>query len=296
MFRSGYIAIVGLPNVGKSTFLNQVLGEKVAIVTPKPQTTRHRILGILHRPEAQLVFLDTPGIHTSKKLLNEKIVEVALATLADADVVLHMVEPIERDPALDAKIQKLAREKGKTYAVLINKVDQINKESLLPRIAAIQENYQPDAIIPISALKGESCKDVVRWLEQHLPEGPPYFPEDMYTDHSQRFLCEETIREKAMKFLHQEIPYGMAAQVETFTEEKKLVKIQAALIVARDSHKGMVIGAGGKMIKKIGKLAREDLEAALGKKVYLELFVKVVEGWTERESRLKEFGIQPPEN
>jgi GTP-binding protein Era len=270
-----------------------LLGEKLSIVTPKPQTTRHRILGILHRPHSQILFLDTPGIHDPKKLLNEKMVEAALSTLQDADVVCHMIFP---SPVLNEEDQILAqkiRETGKPHLVLINQVDTVPKDRLLPLIGQVQQHWAPKEIIPISALKGEGCEVLPGLIESLLPEGPAYYPVDQLTERDMRFLSEEIVREKAMTFLHQEIPYGLTAQVETFSEEGKIAKINIAIIVERENHKGMVIGAGGKMIKRIGTEARRDLEKWLGKQVHLELFVKVVEGWSRDPRRLKEFGIMP---
>jgi GTPase len=293
MFRSGYVAILGVPNVGKSTLLNQLLGEKLSIVTPKPQTTRHRILGILHRPHSQILFLDTPGVHDPKKLLNERMVEAALSTLQDADVICHMIFPHphlkEEDQVLAHKIQAT----GKPYLLLINQVDTIPKETLLPLIGKLQQHWQPKEIIPISAKTGENCQTLPKIIENLLPEGPAYYPKDQLTEHNMRFIAEELVREKAMTYLHQEIPYGLTAQVETFSEAGKTAKIHIAIIVERENHKGMVIGAKGQMIKRIGTLARADLEKWLGKKVHLELFVKVVEGWSKDPNRLKEYGITP---
>jgi GTP-binding protein Era len=293
MFRSGYVAILGVPNVGKSTLLNQLLGEKLSIVTPKPQTTRHRILGILNRPHSQILFLDTPGIHDPKKLLNEKMVEAALSSLQDADVICHMIFPQSHLKEEDQELAQKIRETGKPYLLLINQVDTITKEGLLPLIGKLQQHWGPKEIIPISAKTGEGCDVLPKLIESLLPEGPAYYPTDQLTERDMRFLSEEIVREKAMTFLHQEIPYGLTTHVETFEEQDKLAKIHMAIIVERENHKGMVIGAGGRMIKRIGTLARQDLEKWLGKKVHLELFVKVVEGWSKDPRRLKEYGITP---
>lgn len=291
MFHSGYVAIVGIPNVGKSTLLNALLGEKLSIVTDKPQTTRHRILGILNRKGAQILFLDTPGIHASDKLLNEKIVETALQAMGDADVILHLIPPKAKFSDEDRRIARHAKDTGKPYLVLINKIDQVGKESLLPLIQKVQEELAPEEIVPISALKNDGLARVVDLLVARLPEGPAYYPEDQYTEHDLRFLSAEIVREKVMQLLYQELPYSVATQVEEFKEEGDIPRIHVAIVVEKDSQKGIVIGNKGAMIKKIGQLARKDIEAMVGKQVYLELFVKVVENWTKSERRLKELGI-----
>ncbi|HKY64111.1 MAG TPA: GTPase Era [bacterium] len=291
MFHSGYIAIVGVPNVGKSTLLNALLGEKLSIVTDKPQTTRHRILGILNRPKAQLLFLDTPGIHSSAKLLNETIVDTALQAMGDADVVLHLVNPKPELNEADQKIAARAKDLGKPHLVVINKVDRVAKEALLPLIQKIQEEWSPQEIIPVSALQRDGLEIVVKAIVARLPEGPAYYPTDIYTEHDLRFLSAEIVREKAMDLLHQELPYSLATQTEAFDESGKIPHINVALIVEKDSQKGIVIGAKGAMIKRIGELARPDIEAMVGKKVFLELFVKVVDDWTKSQHRLRELGI-----
>ena len=291
MFHSGYVAIVGVPNVGKSTLLNALLGEKLSIVTDKPQTTRHRILGILNRPKAQMLFLDTPGIHSSNKLLNETIVDTALQAMGDADIVLHLVPPKTNLSETDQKIAARAKELGKPHLVVINKVDQVAKEALLPLIQKIQETWAPEEIIPVSALNRDGMELIVKAIVARLPEGPAYYPTDIYTEHDLRFLSAEIVREKAMDLLYQEIPYSLATQTEAFDESGKIPHINVALIVEKDSQKGIVIGNKGAMIKKIGELARPEIEAMVGQKVYLELFVKVVDDWSKSQHRLKELGI-----
>jgi GTP-binding protein Era len=291
MFHSGYVAIVGVPNVGKSTLLNALLGEKLSIVTDKPQTTRHRILGILNRPKAQLLFLDTPGIHTTDKLLNETIVDTAMQAMGDADIILHLVSPKPNLSETDQKIAARAKEMGKPHIVAINKVDLVTKESLLPLIQRIQEEWAPEEIIPVSALNRDGLEVIVKALVSRLPEGPAYYPTDIYTEHDLRFLSAEIVREKAMDLLYQELPYSLATQTEAFDESGKIPHINVALIVEKDSQKGIVIGAKGSMIKRIGELARPDIEAMVGKKVFLELFVKVVDDWSKSQHRLRELGI-----
>ncbi len=291
MFQSGYVAIVGVPNVGKSTLLNALLGEKLSIVTDKPQTTRHRILGILNRKNAQVLFLDTPGMHRSEKLLNETIVETAMQAMSDADVVLHLLPPKAKFTEADRRIAQHAKDTGKPYLVLINKIDQVDKESLLPLIQKVQEAFFPQEIIPVSALHDDGLARVVKAIVERLPEGPAYYPTDLYTEHDMRFLSAEMVREKVMQLLYEELPYSVATQVEEFKEEGEIPHIHVAIIVEKDSQKGIVIGNKGAMIKKIGQLARKDIEAMVGKQVYLELFVKVIENWTKSERQLKELGI-----
>ncbi len=290
-FHSGYVTILGVPNVGKSTLINALIGEKISIVTNKPQTTRHRILGIMNRPGAQVLFLDTPGIHQPGKLLNEKIVETALRTVEDADVVLHLIFPKKNLSTLDREIAAKVQNTRKPYLVLINKIDETSKDQILPVIDAVQNELKPAEIIPISALTGDGVSRVIEAIIPHLPEGPAYYPKDVYTEHDLRFLTAEIVREKAMHLLQQELPYSLTTQVEAFHEEEKLDRIHVSIIVEKASQKGIVIGAKGSMIKKIGELARKEIQTLVGKKVYLELFVKVVDNWTKKEQKLKEFGI-----
>lgn len=291
MFQSGYVALVGVPNVGKSTLINQLIGQKLAIVSPKPQTTRHRILGILHRPNAQVLFLDTPGIHSHKKILNRRISAKAEEALQDADVAVHLIEPRLPLKVADQRIAERIRQRGIPHLVVINKVDQVAKPALLPLMAEVARQWQPDEVIPLSALKGEGSEILIGEVAKRLPEGPAFFPEDQYTDQTVRFLCEELLREKAFALLHEEIPYGLTSVIEKFDERDGRVHIHGVLVVERESHKAIVVGAGGRMIKEIGTRARTDMEAMLGKKVFLELFVKVVQGWSGDPKRLNEYGI-----
>ena len=292
MFRSGYVTILGEPNVGKSTLINALIGEKLAIVSHKPQTTRHRILGILNRPSAQILFLDTPGIHSSTKRLNELMVESALRTLGDADVILHLILPSSAISEPNREIASRCKQTRKPYFVLINKVDQVAKEALLPLMQKVQTELQPHEIIPISALQGDGVPGLIEQVEKRLPEGPAYYPQDIYTEHDTRFLCAELVREKATRLLHQELPYALMTQVEAYEEGEKLDRIHIAIIVEKPSQKAMVIGAKGQMIKKIGEQARVEIQKMLGKKIYLELFVKVEEKWTQKEDKLKELGLK----
>jgi len=292
-FRSGTIAIVGRPNVGKSTLLNQILGEKVAIVSPKPQTTRNRVTGIRTSESSQMVFLDTPGIHQARSLLNRRMVDVALATLHEVDCVLWLLAAQERIGPEDERIAETLAAVANPVLVLLNKIDLISKGKLLPLIQRCSEMLPGKEIVPISALKGDNLPLVLELIEKGLPEGPKLFPEGEYTDQSERFLASEIIREKIFLLTREEIPYGVAVTIDEFTEkeEKNLIVIKATVHTDRDSHKGILIGKRGAMLKEIGSKAREELEALLGCKIFLELFIRVDEGWTRDPNALREMGL-----
>jgi GTPase len=292
-FRSGYIAIVGRPNVGKSTLLNQLLGEKVAIVTPKPQTTRNRITGIRTSAQSQIVFIDTPGIHQARSLMNRRMVEIALQTLHEVDGVLWLLDARGR---IGPEEERIARNLGglKTPSLmLLNKIDLVAKGKLLPLMQRCSELLPAMEIVPISALKGEGVPAIVKIVERWLPEGPQYFPEGDFTDQTERFVAAEIIREKIFLLTHEEIPYGVAVTIDKFTEkeEKNLIVIEATIVTDRESHKPILIGKRGSMLKEVGQRAREELEALLGCRIFLELFVKVDRGWTHDPSALTEMGL-----
>jgi GTP-binding protein Era len=292
-FRSGFVAIVGRPNVGKSTLLNQLLGEKVAIVTPKPQTTRNQIRGIRTAPGSQVIFLDTPGIHRARSLINQRMVEVAERTLREVDLTLWLVDATKGLVGEDEDITRLLEESGKGALVLLNKIDLVSKSKLLPLMDRIASLLPGREIVPISALKGENLPLLVDLIVKSLPEGPRYYPEDEVTDQTERFIAAEMIREKIFFLTREEIPYGVAVVIEEFSEkpEKDLVVIKAAIHSERESHKPILIGKKGAMLKKIGTQARKELEGLLGCKVYLELFVKVDRGWTQDPKAMKDFGL-----
>ncbi|MDZ4343090.1 MAG: GTPase Era [Candidatus Binatia bacterium] len=292
-FRSGTIAIVGRPNVGKSTLLNQILGEKVAIVSPKPQTTRNRVTGIRTSESSQMVFLDTPGIHQARSLINRRMVDVALATLHEVDCVLWLLAAQERIGPEDERIAETLAAVANPVLVLLNKIDLVSKGKLLPLIQRCSEMLPGKEIVPISALKGDNLPLVLELIENGLPEGPKLFPEGEYTDQSERFLASEIIREKIFLLTREEIPYGVAVTIDEFTEkeEKNLIVINATVHTDRDSHKGILIGKRGAMLKEIGTKAREELEALLGCKIFLELFIRVDEGWTRDPNALREMGL-----
>ncbi len=292
-FRSGYIAIVGRPNVGKSTLLNQLLGEKVAIVSPKPQTTRNRITGIKTTASSQVVFLDTPGIHRARSLMHRRMVDIALATLHEVDGVLWLLDAHERIGPEDERIAETLRGVKNPVLTLLNKIDLVSKGKLLPLIQRCSELLPDKEIVPISALKGDNLPLLLELIEKGLPEGPKFFPEGEFTDQSERFIAAEFIREKIFLLTREEIPYGTGVSIDEFTEkeEKHLIVIKATIHTERDSHKPILIGKRGAMLKEIGTKAREELEALLGCKIFLELFIRVDRGWTQDPNALTELGL-----
>jgi GTP-binding protein Era len=302
-FRAGFVAIVGRPNVGKSTLLNRVLGEHVAIVTPRPQTTRTRILGVWNGEGAQLALFDTPGLHRAKGALNRRMVEVALSTLREVDVVLMLVEAgtgpggrVEVGEATRWAIEEVARS-GRPAILGVNKMDRAPRPTLLPVIEAYRGLHAWDEIVPFSALTGDNVDALLDALVKHVPESEaPLFPPDVMTDQAERQIAAEYVREQLMLQTRQEIPYAAAVEIEEFDETGRrehggLVRIAALISVERDSQKAIVIGKRGAMLKAIGTRARERLERLLGCKVFLSMKVKVDEGWTERASSLKRLGI-----
>jgi len=294
LFKSGFVGIIGKPNVGKSTLLNHIIGEKVAITTYKPQTTRNRIMGIKNTDRGQIIFLDTPGIHKAKTPLNKYMVKEAVSTFADVDILLFIVEanaPFGED---DSIIIKSLQNIQVPVILLINKIDLVEKDKLLPLIDELRQLYPFKEIIPLSALKGYSVDTLLDVIWNILPEGPEYFPDDMFTDSSERFLAAEIIREKVMLLTHQEIPYSTAVLLESFKEDerKNLIHMRATINVEKNSQKGIIIGKKGSMLKEIGTQARLEMEKFFGTKIYLELFVKVKKDWTRNERTLKEFGYR----
>jgi GTP-binding protein Era len=291
-FKSGFVAIVGPPNVGKSTLLNRMLGQKISITSKKPQTTRNRIVGILDRPRAQMVFLDTPGVHRAGKALNQRIVDVALAALADVDLILLMTDAASPDTdAEQLLIKKLASHK--TPAILaLNKIDRMDKAELLSRIDLWSRRHAFQALVPVSALQGTQVEELIQSMEAALPPGPPMYPTGSLTDMPERFIAAEMIREKAFRLTGEEIPYSVAVTVETFKEEKggRLIRIHATLHVERDSQKGIIIGKNGRKLKEIGQAARLEIERMVGAQVFLKLFVRVQKNWSSDTKALRRFG------
>jgi GTP-binding protein Era len=291
--RAGFVSIVGRPNVGKSTLLNAVLGRKIAAVTPKPQTTRRRLLGIKTLPTAQILFVDTPGIHKASDLMNERMVERALQSVAEADAVLWMVDARHGLNAGDREIAALLPGPPKPVVVAVNKIDGRPKATLLPLMAEIASLVPDRAIVPISARSGENIDRLLEAIVAALPEGPRYYPPDELTDEPERAIAAEIVREKAMMETRDEIPYAVAVTVDAFEEkpEKGLVVITATIHVARESQKPILIGQRGSRLKAIGQAARIELEALLDTRVFLELFVRVQADWTKHVARLREFGL-----
>ena len=287
-FRSGFVALIGRPNAGKSTLVNRLVGQKIAIVTSKPQTTRNRIQGIVSKPQGQIVFIDTPGLHEGKSALGRQMMQEVAAALEGIDVLLLMVDASRMQPhADDLLLEKAQRFRGQTILAL-NKVDRLPKPKLLPLIEAFAKAFAFAAIVPISALKGDGCDELLQEILKQLPEGEPYFPEDQVTDQPERFLAAEIIREKAIQVMYHEVPYALAVVVEKFEETPKLLRIEATMNVERGSQKKILIGHKGGMLKKIGTEARKELETILGAKIYLGLFVKVVSDWREDPQRVRE--------
>jgi len=292
-FRAGYIAIIGRPNVGKSTLLNKILGEKVAIVSPRPQTTRNRITGIRTTESSQIVFLDTPGIHQSHSLINRRLVDVALQTLDEVDGVIWLLDAHDKIKQEEERIAETLCGVDTPVLILINKIDLVSKGKLLPLMERCAQLLPGKEIVPVSALIGDGVDILLDIVEKWLPEGEPFFTDGEYTDQTERFLASEIIREKVFNLTRQEIPYGVAVTIDDFTEkdEKNLIVIAATIHTERDSHKGILIGKRGAMLKEIGQQARTELEKLLGCRIFLELFVRVDPNWTENPNLLSEMGL-----
>ena len=292
-FKSGFVTILGRPNVGKSTLLNSIIGEKVSIVTAKPQTTRNRISGIKNLENAQIVFWDTPGIHKAKDVLNRIMVRAAISTISEVDVILFMVDGSSSSGKGDDFIISLLKEVNQPVLLVINKIDLVEKGKLLPLIDNLSKKLSFSKIIPVSAKSGDGIDLLLTNITELLKEGPRYFDEDMITERPERFIVSEMIREKIFALIKDEVPYSTAVEIEEFKDKKKknIVVISAAIYVERDSQKKIIIGKKGSMIKKIGSQARKDIEGLLGTNVFLELFVKVRSEWKNKGSMLKDLGI-----
>lgn len=292
-FHSGFVAILGRPNVGKSTFLNRVVGQKIAIMSDKAQTTRNKIQGIYTEDDAQIVFIDTPGIHKPHSRLGDFMVESALSTLNEVDAVLFMVNATQkRGRGDDFIIERLKNVKKPIYLV-INKIDQIHPDKLLQIMDDYRNTLDYAEVFPISALEGNNCPELIESLVNTLPEGPQYYPADQITDHPERFIAGELIREKVLELTREEVPHSVAVIVDRIhREDDEKVLVQATIVVERNSQKGIIIGKGGKMLKQIGVKARKDIELMLGDKVYLELWVKVQPNWKDRQVDLQALGYK----
>ena len=290
--KSGIVALVGPPNVGKSTLLNRLLGQKISIVSPKPQTTRNRILGIVNGPDHQVVLLDTPGIHEARSPLNQEMVKIALDTLAEVDGILFMTDVTLPPPSPSRNPAEVLAGRSQPVLLVLNKIDLVAKEKLLPILAAYQALMPFRAIIPISAKSGDGADLLLREVIDLLPEGPRLYPEDIPTDASERFITAEIIREKIFLQTRQEVPYSTAVVIDRFHDDGRLATIDATIIVEHPSQKGIVIGKKGMMLKAIGSAARIDIEQLLDRKVLLKLFVKVEKEWTRNPRLLRELGFQ----
>ena len=293
-FRSGMVAIAGPPNAGKSTLLNRLLGQKISIVTPKPQTTRNRILGVLNGDGYQVVLIDTPGLHTAEQPLNKEMVRVAMESLGDVDAILFLLDArkLQREKEGERSTPEKYLEKTSVPTFLIlNKTDLVDKSHLLPLIEKYSASFPYHAIIPLSAKTGDGTDTLVEEIVTTLPLGPRYFPEDIPTDSSERFLVSEIIREKVFLATGQEIPYSTVVVIDDFKEEPSKITIHASIILERDSQKGIVIGKGGKKLKSIGIASRRDIEKMVGTKVMLKLLVKVKKNWSQSSAFLKELGF-----
>lgn len=292
-FKSGFVAIIGRPNVGKSTLLNHIVGQKVAIMTDTAQTTRNKIQGIYTTNDAQMVFIDTPGIHKPHSALGDFMVQSALSTLNEVDAVLFMVNATQkRGRGDDFIIERLKHVKQPIYLV-INKIDQIHPDDILPIVDSYKDALPFAEVFPISALNGNNCPELLTSLEKMLPEGPQFYPTDQVTDHPERFIVGELIREQVINLTRQEVPHSVAVVVERIRrQDEQKVQVQASIIVERNSQKGIIIGKGGKMLKNIGVKARKEIELLLGDKVYLELWVKVQQNWKDKKADLQAFGYK----
>lgn len=296
-YKSGFISIIGRPNVGKSTFLNRVIGQKIAIMSDKPQTTRNKVQGVLTTSDSQLIFIDTPGIHKPKHKLGDFMMKVAQNTLKGVDLILFMVNAEEGyGRGEEFIIEKFQSIKTPIF-LIINKIDKIHPDELLTLIESYKEKHPFSEIVPISALEGNNIEKLLEIIKKYLPEGPQYYPADQVTDHPERFIVSELIREKALHLTREEIPHSLAVVIDKMErrQDKDVIHVMATVIVERDSQKGIIIGKQGGMLKEIGKLARIDIENLLGSKVFLELWVKVQKDWRNKMTQLRDYGFREDE-
>ncbi|MBM7565655.1 GTPase Era [Paenibacillus sacheonensis] len=292
-FRSGFVAIVGRPNVGKSTLINEVIGQKIAIMSDKPQTTRNKIHGVYTTDNSQIVFLDTPGIHKPTSKLGDFMVKSAISTLAEVDAALFLIDASEGLGGGDRFIIEALKKVKTPVFLVMNKIDKIEPEALLPLIVQYKELHDFAEIIPVSALKGNNVDTLLRVLGGYLPEGPQYYPADQVTDHPEQFVCAELVREKILHLTREEVPHSIAVAIEDMkVQDNGVVYIGAVIFVERDSQKGIVIGKQGALLKQVGKEARRDIETLLGSRVFLELWVKVKKDWRNQDRVLKDLGFR----
>ena len=289
-FKSGFVTLIGRPNVGKSTLMNHLIGQKIAITSNKPQTTRNRIQTVLTTEEGQIVFVDTPGIHKAKNKLGEYMVNIAERSLNEVDVVLWLVEPSAFIGAGDRHIIEQLKKVKTPVVLVINKIDMVKKEEILTFIDAYRKEYDFAEIVPVSARSGDNTDELIKVILKYLPYGPQFYDEDTVTDQPERQIVAELIREKALHCLNEEIPHGIAVAIDRMKAERRVMHIDATIICERDSHKGIIIGKGGSMLKKIGSRARKEIEDLLETQVNLKLWVKVKKDWRDSDFLLKNFG------
>lgn len=296
-FKSGFISIIGRPNVGKSTFLNRVVGQKIAIMSDKPQTTRNKVQGVVTTDESQLIFIDTPGIHKPKHKLGDFMVKSARNTLKEVDVIMFMVNADEPIGGGDRFIIDMLEHTETPVFLIINKIDLVHPDALLGTITSYTQVYDFAEVVPVSALNGNNVERLMETLIKYMPQGPKYYPDDHVTDHPERFIISEFIREKVLHLTREEIPHSVAVVIEKIErdEEREIIDVSATIIVDRDSQKGIVIGKKGALLKEIGTKARHDIEMLLGSKVFLELWVKVQKDWRNKPGQLREFGFRDDE-
>lgn len=291
-YKSGFVGIIGMPNVGKSTLLNKIIGQKIAIISDKPQTTRHKILAIYTTDEEQIVFTDTPGIHKPHNRLGEYMVKVAESCMNDMDMLLFMIDATRPIQETERQIAQDIGKTGLPCILVMNKVDQVRKDRLLPLIADYSNLHDFDVIVPLSAKTGDGVDILMNKIESYLPEGPQFYYEDQITDQQEKQIAAEIIREKLLWLLEKEVPHGIAIEIEKMQEKEKVTSISASIYCEKASHKGIIIGKNGEMLKKIGTMARGDIEKMLDKKVFLELWVKVKTDWRNSNKQIKQFGFE----
>ena len=297
-YKSGFISIIGRPNVGKSTFLNRVIGQKIAIMSDKPQTTRNKIQGVLTRDASQMIFIDTPGIHKPKHKLGEFMIKVSKNTLREVDIIMFMVNAEQGLGKGDEFILELLEGTKTPVFLVVNKIDQVHPEELVQIIETYKGKFPFAEIVPISALQGNNVDQLLETIETYLPEGPQYYPADQVTDHPERFIISEMIREKVLHLTREEIPHSIAVVIDKIKrdeENENMIRVQATIMVERDSQKGIVIGKRGSLLKTVGTEARKDIEMLLGSKVFLELWVKVQKDWRNKSTHLRDFGYREDE-
>ncbi|MCM0624276.1 GTPase Era [Lysinibacillus sp. OL1_EC] len=297
-YKSGFISIIGRPNVGKSTFLNRVIGQKIAIMSDKPQTTRNKVQGVLTTDDSQMIFIDTPGIHKPKHKLGDFMLKVSKNTLREVDVIMFMVNAEQKLGKGDEFILEMLAGNPTPVFLVINKIDAIHPDELMGIIESYKERYDFAEIVPISALQGNNVENLLVTLAKYLPEGPQYYPADQVTDHPERFIISELIREKVLHLTREEIPHSIAVVIDKIRRDEEnddKIHVAATIIVERDSQKGIVIGKRGALLKEVGTRARKDIEMLLGSKVYLELWVKVQKDWRNKATHLRDFGFRDDE-